>query len=205
MYDALSTASEASESDEEDACLTMTSSEFDRREDELRFVESSETTHTDDETTQVYDDPNGDVSSMYMMAGLIQSTRQYYNFETNNDDVATTAVVTANKKRDRGEESYDAPSYMHYNNLNYGANKAPSEDSEAMSSWTPTNSPLSNDLNDNRRKEIDNDNRSDGRSESLCSSEEESVSGSERGGESPSPYSMDVLDPLEAIAFSVIG
>ncbi len=147
-YGSFSTASEASESDEEDACLTMTSSEFDRREDELRFVESSETTHTDDETTQVYDDPNGDVSSMYMMAGLIQSTRQYYNFETNNDDVAS-AVVTANKKKDQGEESYDAPSYMHYNNLNYGTNKAPSEDSEAMLSWTPTNLPLSNNLKDN--------------------------------------------------------
>eukprot|EP00579_Thalassiosira_antarctica_P032367 CAMPEP_0201997802 /NCGR_PEP_ID=MMETSP0905-20130828/4690_1 /ASSEMBLY_ACC=CAM_ASM_000554 /TAXON_ID=420261 /ORGANISM="Thalassiosira antarctica, Strain CCMP982" /LENGTH=208 /DNA_ID=CAMNT_0048553583 /DNA_START=29 /DNA_END=651 /DNA_ORIENTATION=- len=137
-----------------DLARVMTSSEFDRDEAaEMAGDDQQQVEEKDGETTQD-DDPYGygDVSSMYMMANLIQSTRHYYSFDR---DDTTSAIITLSNNI----SSEDLGSY----NNKYNTESTPSEDnSDGLSSWTPS-SPC-NDLNDNDTKNIDNDNWSDGQS-----------------------------------------
>mmetsp|Transcript_25585 Transcript_25585/g.54360 ORF Transcript_25585/g.54360 Transcript_25585/m.54360 type:complete len:345 (-) Transcript_25585:127-1161(-) len=203
----------------------MTASEFDR-------MEAGETTTNegDDKATQ-YDDPNGDVSAMYMVASLVQSTRGYYNFEGAADDATKAGAANESKDDDRrtndgnGDMSGGnsiAQAYIDYNSGGgyLRGEKAPSEDSENLSSWTPSSEGPSNELHDNRRKNIDNDNRSDGQSSCDGGGEEE-----EGGGSSSSSSTTDSIDiscsnqgspglyprgqkrrePLGHVAFSIVG
>ena len=114
----------------------------------------------------------GDVSSMYMLGSLVQSTRQYYNYTCCDYDTTTvsTPIISNLPTKKKARYTYTAPC-----------------------DWTPTSSycerlePGSG-LADNDKKNIDNDNRSDGQSlnssETCCSSsseeeEEDSISSSE--------------------------
>eukprot|EP00579_Thalassiosira_antarctica_P001406 CAMPEP_0201870852 /NCGR_PEP_ID=MMETSP0902-20130614/3897_1 /ASSEMBLY_ACC=CAM_ASM_000551 /TAXON_ID=420261 /ORGANISM="Thalassiosira antarctica, Strain CCMP982" /LENGTH=228 /DNA_ID=CAMNT_0048396639 /DNA_START=73 /DNA_END=759 /DNA_ORIENTATION=- len=138
-----------------DLARVMTSSEFDRDEAaEMAGDDQQQVEEKDGETTQD-DDPYGygDVSSMYMMAGLIQSTRHHYCLDSD-DTTSTTNTLPNNISSD---------DYSNYNTSN--TEQTPSEDnSEGLSSWTPSSS--CNDLNDNDKENIDNDNWSDGQSNS---------------------------------------
>ncbi len=85
------------------------------------------------------------------MADLVRSTRDYYKFDTQGD--ATTAA--AHRKKDGGANG-TARAYTHHGST-YSEEKAHSEDSKGLSSWTPNGS--SNNLNDG--KDIDDDNKVD--------------------------------------------
>ena len=70
----------------------MTSSEFDRGEAEMAAQDDQQQVEeTQDDDTYDY----GDVSSMYMIASLIQSTRHYYSFAS--DDTTSTTNTLSNK------------------------------------------------------------------------------------------------------------
>lgn len=151
----------------------LTSSEYDRQEAEIPVDDST------DETDQDHADPNGDVSSMYMMASLIQSTRHYYSRSVASEDHDTTvnSMTTSSNDKSSQDESNITQAYINYNK-NYNSRKAPSEDnSEGSSAWTPASS--YGDWNDNDRKNIDNDNRSD--EQSSCGIGDEDGSSSDNG------------------------
>mmetsp|Transcript_32459 Transcript_32459/g.62105 ORF Transcript_32459/g.62105 Transcript_32459/m.62105 type:complete len:345 (-) Transcript_32459:78-1112(-) len=212
-----------SDGDDMEGVKVMTSSDFDReeeaeimamngddniqQEDQQQQVENE----TIDERTSQEEDPNGNVSSMYMLAGLIQSTRNYYSFEIAAHDDTATSLMINNTNNDK--EDSMAQAYIDYNSNNYNNEKAPSEDnSEDLSSWTPYSS--LNNLDDNERKNIDNDNRSD--DQSSC---DDVVGGEARYSRcslislldsistSPELYSskQKQKETLSNFAFSVVG
>ncbi|KAL7552135.1 hypothetical protein ACHAWF_015409 [Thalassiosira exigua] len=89
--------------------------------------------------------PSYDVSTMYALAGLIQSTRRYYNFSDGEDHADGNGMLS------RSDHCSDDKL---------------SENSEGQSSWTPS-STFGGEmtLGDwNEKKGLDDDNRSDGQS-----------------------------------------
>jgi len=175
----------------------MTSSEFDREEAEMILNGDDQQQVEEDDDEAQDDDPYGygDVSSMYMMANLIQSTRHYYSFDR--DDTTSATITLSNNI-----SSEDLGSY----NNKYNTESTPSEDnSDGLSSWTPS-SPC-NDLNDNDTKNIDNDNWSDGQSSCDIGVGEssDSLSVSYHSGSSPSSYMPKDCDQQSSLSFSIVG
>ena len=155
----------------------VTSAEFDMNEKEDMKGEQDDGEENKEENTY-------DVNSMFMLSSLIQSTRQYYSFS--NDDTTTTASAavqassssngTVNQPRSTTQSSNNsnnnAMTTQTYHNIN-------DEDiSEGTSTWTPSPPITTNDdgvesstnelLNDYLKKNIDNDNRSDGLSSDMA-------------------------------------
>jgi len=172
----------------------LTSSEFDREEAEMaaygddRTQEDQQQVEEKNDEAQDDDDPNGDVASMYMMASLIQSTRHYYSFAS--DDTTSTTKSLSNNMSSKDQTNI-SQAYSNCNN-NYNTERTPSEDnSDGLSSWTPSSSSCNDYLNDNDKKHIDDDNRSDGQSSCDIGAGEswsDSISNSDHGS-SPYPYS----------------
>ena len=172
----------------------VTSAEFDMNEKEDMKGEQEDGEENKEENTY-------DVNSMFMLSSLIQSTRQYYSFS--NDDTTTTASAavqassssngTVNQPRSTTQSSNNsnnnAMTTQAYHNIN-------DEDiSEGTSTWTPSPPITTNDdgvesstnelLNDYLKKNIDNDNRSDGLSSDMAdgrSQSSDSVSSCSVGG-----------------------
>ena len=143
-----------------------------------------------------------DVSEMYMLSNLIQSTRQYYSFSS--DDTKTTQVTASLPT---------TVSHVHSTNFtnNHEKSLPRSDSSEGLSSYTPLSS--ENDLNDgddndNKKKDIDNDNRSDGQSSDMDDTSA-SLSTSTSEGETSSGDGAVKEDSLGCInwngAYSTIG
>jgi hypothetical protein len=191
----------------------MTSSEYDRQEAEMATAVPQDqepgngcTDKTDDDSHDLDDD----VSSMYMMASLIQSTRHYYSRSVASDDHDTTvnSDTTLSNAKSSQDESNITQAYIDYNK-NHSSRKAPSEDnSEGRSTWTPASS--YGDWNDNNRKNIDNDNRSD--EQSSCgigygdeSSSNNSISDFAPEGGSSSPRCSPCLQGKTLRSGSSVG
>ena len=144
-----------------------------------------------------------DVSEMYMLSNLIQSTRQYYSFSS--DDTKTTQVTASLPT---------TVSHVHSTNFtnNHEKSLPRSDSSEGLSSYTPLSS--ENDLNhdddngDDKKKDIDNDNRSDGQSSDMDDTSA-SLSTSTSEGETSSGDGVVKEDSLGCInwdgAYSTIG
>ena len=144
-----------------------------------------------------------DVSEMYMLSNLIQSTRQYYSFSS--DDTKTTQVTASLPT---------TVSHVHSTNFtnNHEKSLPRSDSSEGLSSYTPLSS--ENDLNhdddngDDKKKDIDNDNRSDGQSSDMDDTSA-SLSTSTSEGETSSGDGAVKEDSLGCInwdgAYSTIG
>lgn len=142
----------------------VTSAEFDENQadhDEAR--ESNEEQHEEEYN----------VSSMYMLSSLIQSTRHYYSYSSDSDG---TSATTVNVNYDNNRH----PSQETTANLTQVCNNSnDSEDnSEALSSWTPSCRSYNDLMDENCRKDIDNDNRSDGQSSDMGAGESISSFGS---------------------------
>ena len=136
----------------------VSSSEYDRQEAEMATAAQQDKQGGDrNDETDLDKDHSSVVSSMYMMANLIQSTRHYYSHSVASDDAAVNSARALSKDK---QSEY---------NHNYGFKKASTEDnSEGFSSWAPSSS--YGELTDNNRKNIDNDNRSD--AQSSCGSDD---------------------------------
>ena len=147
------------------------------------------------------------VSSMYMLSSLIQSTRQYYSFSS--DDTKTTRATGTSS-------STSLPPIM--NNQNFSNNHEKSlprsDSSEGLSSWTPLSS--ENDLNDDggvdnddKKKDIDNDNRSDGQSSDMDDTSASSSTSNSEGETSSGSDGVVKEDNMGCInwdgAYSTIG
>lgn len=177
-----------------------------------------------------------DVASMYMMGSLVQSTRHYYNFSDNDDDENTDAsctLVTSNvptKKRARYTYSSSStgilPSKTSMNHSNEDSiikkamrtcaqynddndEKLSEDNSEGQSSWAPSTRPCG-ELADNDKKNIDNDNRSDGQSSGLVGAEESPMSSSDSissrsSSEDISAMNMKELNNENNAFASIIG
>eukprot|EP00579_Thalassiosira_antarctica_P006201 CAMPEP_0201903876 /NCGR_PEP_ID=MMETSP0902-20130614/55707_1 /ASSEMBLY_ACC=CAM_ASM_000551 /TAXON_ID=420261 /ORGANISM="Thalassiosira antarctica, Strain CCMP982" /LENGTH=277 /DNA_ID=CAMNT_0048437945 /DNA_START=34 /DNA_END=868 /DNA_ORIENTATION=+ len=204
----------------------MTSSEFDREEAEMILNGDDQQQVEEDDDEAQDDDPYGygDVSSMYMMANLIQSTRHYYSFDRDDigyGDVSSMYMMANLIQSTRHYYSFDrddttsaiitlsnnisSEDLGSYNNK-YNTESTPSEDnSDGLSSWTPS-SPC-NDLNDNDTKNIDNDNWSDGQSSCDIGVGEssDSLSVSYHSGSSPSSYMPKDCDQQSSLSFSIVG
>ena len=193
----------------------MTSSEFDCDEEEVAMNGDSEQEEDQQPVEKKNDkaqdyDPYGDVSSMRMLASLVQSTRNYYGFASY--DTAATKNEPSNVISSSNDQTNITQAYNSYNS-SYNTEKTPSEDhAECLSSWTPSSS--CNNLNDNKRKNINNNNRSDG--QSRCDkgegeSSSDSISSSEHNSppNSPQPKGKEplgsIVDATLNGAFLVVG
>jgi len=152
----------------------------------------------DEEKEDASNDDYG-VSSMYMLAGLIQSTRHYYNFSSDDTTTATTPYTSA-LSTNGTSNNYDKQATNHRQVYsNYNDEKLREDDSEGFSSWTPSSSSC-NEFNDSDKKNIDDDNRSDGKS-----SDDGADSISSSGAQSPKAEERKENYVNLAGAFSVIG
>ena len=180
----------------------MTSSEFDRDEEEVAMNGDYKQQEDQQQVEKKYDEAQdydpygyGDVSSMHIVASLVQSTRNYYSFA--NYDTTTTKKESSHDMSSSKDRTNITQAYSNYNNT-YSTRRIPSKvNSECLSVLTPSSS--CNDLNDNNRKNIDNGNRSDG--QSSCDDGEgelssNSISCSERNSlpYSPQPKGEEYLD-----------
>jgi hypothetical protein len=139
---------------------------------ETKSEDRTETVSSADNRADEYD-----ISSMYMLSGLIQSTRHYYNFSNDNSD-ATTATASVNNTSSniinyRPARNGKATQLTQSYNSACNDEKLSEDNSEGLSSWTPSSS--YNSLNDNERKDIDNYNRSDGQSSDMGAGRENSA------------------------------
>lgn len=163
----------------------ITSDEFDEMDDNNDQLDGAEEqsqaeaeTKTQ-ESSKSYGTDEYDVSSMYMLSGLIQSTRNYYGFSC--DDTATITAGNSNNHHRQSSNNDETNLTQVYSN--YNDEKLGQDNSEGLSSWTPSISSC-NDLNEyNDKKNIDNDNRSDGQSSDMGNSADE-------GDETLSSYSI---------------
>ena len=158
-----------------------------------------------DSKKDVGDSTSGDTSnaddynllSMYMIAGLIQSTHQYYCFSSDDKNntlttttkimvqtanSATAADTTSNSNDDTPpitmNQTIGATTTTTYNNHNHFNDEKFSEDnSEGLSSWAPSASSCRHhSFNYCDKKAIDNDNRSDEQSSDMGKEERSSAS-----------------------------
>ena len=158
----------------------VTSSEYDRQEAEMATAAQIDQKRGDDrnDETDLDNDHSNVVSSMYMMANLIQSTRHCYSHCFASDDAVVNSVHVLSKDKQSEEETNVTQACMSYNH-NRGSKKAPCEDNaEGFSTCAPSSS--YGELTDNNQKNIDNDNRSD----------EQSSCGTDDGNESSSDNSI---------------
>ena len=145
-----------SEMSDGEECLVVDEEE---QSDVIYGQSKADTNSSDDDQEEEYND----VSEMYMLSNLIQSTRQYYNFSS--DDTKTTQATASLPT--------SHPTTMNNKNFtnNHEQSLPRSDSSEGLSSYTPLSS--ENDLNhddddgDDKKKDIDNDNRSDGQSSDM--------------------------------------
>ena len=171
----------------------VTSAEFDMNEKEDMKGEQEDGEENKEENTY-------DVNSMFMLSSLIQSTRQYYSFS--NDDTTITASAAVQASSSNGTVNQPRSTTQSSNNSNNNAmttqayhNINDEDISEGTSTWTPSPPITTNDngvesstnelLNDYLKKNIDNDNRSDGLSSDMAdgrSQSSDSVSSCSVGG-----------------------
>mmetsp|Transcript_29896 Transcript_29896/g.62968 ORF Transcript_29896/g.62968 Transcript_29896/m.62968 type:complete len:213 (-) Transcript_29896:368-1006(-) len=120
---------------------------------------SNDNENNENNENEVDVNASADISAMYMMASLIPSTRHFYSFSsnTNNSINASSADTQIGNRMTRATVEQ-----MNHHHRNNGSNqeKTPSEgNSDGLSSWTPSISFNDFGLNENSRKNIDNDNR----------------------------------------------
>jgi len=168
-----------------DGCRVVTAREFD---EEFNFNGG------DDRQDAKYDDCDDyDLASMYMIAGLVRSTRRHYDFSSNDDDDddddeaptesgnAAAGPSSPSSHNYNGEEhlplpptktqSKSASGKEEAHGISTNANSNDENSSEVLSSWTPSSGSF-NHLNyyscGKNGSNIDNDNRSDGQSSDMA-------------------------------------
>lgn len=191
-----------------ESCKVMTSKEFDEFENDF-----GETSAADQEDVLTLDALNQsssqDVSSMYMQAGLIQSTRHYYSFASNDETSTSNPPAPNSKQEDQCRNSSinsTLDQYTSYimnnskiNNNNNNINEDNSE--EGFSSWGASSSCNYLNIDNNNSKNIDNDNRSDGVSINVDASATGGSSSSSSLGDSINAWDDGCFDG----PFSIIG
>jgi len=185
---------------------------------------SNDNENNENNENEVDVNASADISAMYMMASLIPSTRHFYSFSsnTNNSINASSADTQIGNRMTRATVEQ-----MNHHHRNNGSNreKTPSEgNSDGLSSWTPSISFNDFGLNENSRKNIDNDNRESERSvgcseESISSSDENddtynrsgsSLQNSEEGGDmnticKDDPLGSYIDSAMMEEAYAVVG
>jgi len=208
-----------------DGAKVITSREFDtvNRDDDCRADAAADTKNDDDGGTTTTTTCNGDVAedeynliTMYMIAGLIQSTHNYYRFSSDDTtptstNTTTTRTQSFNSSADSADAAADTaadvdptsisnnttpPSITmnqtilggsdittnnqnHNNRNSFNDEKFSEDNSEGLSSWTPSSKSSCRHLRHHHRhhfKTIDNDNRSDGQSSDMAKEESSSSS-----------------------------
>lgn len=167
----------------------VTSAEFDNldymndneeeQDGDVHQGEAGQHQHEEESSGSNYDSEDYDVSSMYMLSGLIQSTRHYYSFVS--DDTAATnaeaspsaSMIAASDVQFSNDRlsSQETSANLTQVYKNYNDEKLSEDNSEGLSSWTPSCRSYNDLMNENDRKDIDNDNRSDGQSSDMGSAE----------------------------------
>jgi hypothetical protein len=191
--------------DVDDCCKVVTSRVHSDDEDAIHA-------RTDEEANfQIDNCIDYNLASMYMIAGLVQSTRHHYNFSSNDDGEANidnaaafgqkNSFVTADlPTKKQGRSSGPTKEGSHGINNNSTDDKSSEDNSEGLSSWTPSSRSSFHHLNyyNGKSSNIDNDNRSDGQSSDMAG-------GAGGGSTSSSSYSDssdsgdDGIDDTEAI------
>jgi hypothetical protein len=165
----------------------MTSSEYDAQPD-----------HKEENGDQGNDCDEYNLSSMYLMSSLIQSTRHHYESSPNYE--AKVRKVTVSNCS--SSSNNDFPTTNQSKNLytktltNEQLGEDNEDNSEGLSSWTPSQSSFSH-LKYNERKNIDNDNRSDGQSSGMPGGEEEEESSGTSSYSDSNASSMNGDDDVE--------
>lgn len=150
-------------------CKLVTSSEFDSCESTLNAQPDNKEENGD----QGNDCDEYNLASMYMMSSLIQSTRHHYESSSNYEATSKVATIS-NSNADFPTTKQNKTMYTKsLTNEQLGEDNE--DNSEGLSSWTPSQSSFSH-LNYYERKNIDNDNRSDGQSSGMPGGEEEEES-----------------------------
>jgi hypothetical protein len=188
----------------DDGCRVVTSREYYGEEERDGFVQ-----HPNKKRTR--DDDEYNLASMYMIAGLLQSSRHHYDFATataSNDDDEAPDTSESSRTTIDNVESPPPPIKKHGGTIIAATkgddvrggidNDAREEDgrsttyscednSEGLSTWTPSSSSSSSFRRTNycasNNNNIDNDNRSDGQSSDMA------FGAGGGGGSSTSSYS----------------
>ena len=151
-------------------CKVMTSSEFDSCESTM----TAQPDNKEENGDQGNDCDEYNLASMYMMSSLIQSTRHHYESSLNYE--AKDGKVTVSNSSSSSNTYF--PTTKQSKNLytktltNEQLGEDNEDSSEGLSSWTPSQCSFSH-LKYYERKNIDNDNRSDGQSSGVPGGEEE--------------------------------
>ncbi|KAL3785933.1 hypothetical protein ACHAW5_006815 [Stephanodiscus triporus] len=168
-----------------DGCKVMTSSEFDDYEDDMN-AQADKLNGDQGTRSNAGNCDDYNLASMYMIAGLIQSTRHHYSFSSN-DAAATKPANAAGPNSSSRNEALPTKKQsksmtkeeVHTTILN---DKKSSEDHfEVLSSWTPSTSSFNHHNYYDSKSNIDDDNRSDEQSSGMA--------GGEGGESSSSSYS----------------
>ena len=177
-----------------DGCKVLTAREFDEQFDcDRRGAGTRSDAEYDD-----CDDYN--LASMYMIAGLVQSTRHHYDFSSKDDEAAAGSGNAAGpsyllpiKKQSKSasgkEEAYGI-----------SASACDENSSEVLSSWTPSSGSFNhlNYYNSGKNgSNIDNDNRSDGLSSDMTGEEGGDSSSSSSSSSSSYAYSSENGDDVD--------
>ena len=158
----------------------VTSAEFDSEMNEKEDMKGEQEDGEENKEENTYD-----VNSMFMLSSLIQSTRQYYSFSNNDTTTTASAAGQASSSSSNGTVNQPRSTTQSSNNSNNNAmttqayhNINDEDISEGTSTWTPSPPITTNDdgvesstnelLNDYLKKNIDNDNRSDGLSSDMA-------------------------------------
>ena len=114
---------------------------------------------------------------MYMMSSLIQSTRHHYESSLATAKVGKVAISNSSSSNaDLPTTKQNKSMYtQNLTNEQLGEDNEDNSESDGLSSWTPSQSSFSR-LNYHERKNIDNDNRSDGQSSFMPGGGEEESS-----------------------------
>jgi len=142
-----------------------------RGADEPKNEDQAASRSNDDENQAV---DEYDVSSMYMLSGLIRSTRQYYSFSNESSDAtATTASASTSNDASSGIVNYrpvrngNKEAARAYDSAYSNDEKLSEDNSEGLSSWAPSSLSRHSPRDRDGRKDVDDDNRSDGQSSDM--------------------------------------
>lgn len=154
-------------------CKVLTSSKFDSSESTLNAQPDDKEENGD----QGNDCDEYNLASMYMMSSLIQSTRHHYESFSNYEGTRRVATISNSLSSRNADFPTTKQSKSVYTKTltNEQLGKDKDDNSEGLSSWTPSQSSCSH-LKYYEKKSIDNDNRSEGQSSGMPGGEEEEES-----------------------------